>query len=49
MLEDKAFARSVNRDDIALSLQRIEAKLDDHIGLVIDALKPVAAGIGIML
>lgn len=46
-LKDKAFARSVSRDDIHLGLERIEADLDAHIGFVIAALEPVAAEIGV--
>jgi putative nucleotidyltransferase with HDIG domain len=46
-LKDKAFARSVSREDIHLGLERIEADLDGHIGFVIAGLKPVAAEVGV--
>ena len=46
-LKDKAFARSVSRDDIHLGLERIQADLDEHISFVIASLKPIAAEVGI--
>ena len=46
-LKDKAFARTVRREDIHLGLERITTDLDDHIGFTISALKPVAAEVGI--
>ena len=38
-LKDKAFARSVNRDDVVNGAAAIGMELDDHIAFVIDALK----------
>lgn len=46
-LKDKAFARTVSRDDIHLGIERIQGDLDEHIGFVIASLKPVAAELGI--
>jgi predicted hydrolase (HD superfamily) len=46
-LKDKGFAAKVNRDDIYQGVERLGANLDDHIQLVIDALKPHAADLGI--
>ncbi|MFN2576824.1 MAG: HD domain-containing protein [Pyrinomonadaceae bacterium] len=46
-LKDKAFARSVNRDDIYQGAQELGVELDDHIRFVIDALKPVQKEIGL--
>lgn len=46
-LKDKAFARSVNRDDIRQSVQELEVDLDEHIRFVIDALRPVQTQIGL--
>src|SRR6185503_4068325 len=46
-LKDKAFARSVNRDDIRLGVQELEVDLEDHIRFVIDALRPVQIQIGL--
>jgi len=48
-LKDKAFARSVNRDDIYQGAQELGIELDDHIRFVIDALKPVQKEIGLGL
>jgi predicted hydrolase (HD superfamily) len=46
-LKDKAFARSVNRDDIYEGAQELGVELDDHIRFVIDSLKPVQQEIGL--
>src|SRR5262244_2697646 len=46
-LKDKAFARSVNRDDIKLGLEELGVDADDHIRFVIEALKPVQEKIGL--
>lgn len=46
-LKDKAFARSVNRDDIHQGVEELGVTLDEHIQFVIDALKPVQGEIGL--
>ena len=46
-LKDKAFARTVNRDDIHQGVEELGVELDEHIRFVIDALKPVQAEIGL--
>ena len=46
-LKDKAFARSVNRDDIKQGVEELGVSLDDHIRFVIDALRPVQKEIGL--
>lgn len=46
-LKDKAFARSVNRDDIRLGVEELGVDLEDHIRFVIDALRPVQKEIGL--
>jgi len=46
-LKDKAFARSVNRDDIYQGAQELDVELDNHIRFVIDALIPVQKEIGL--
>ncbi|MGI9166233.1 MAG: HD domain-containing protein [Pyrinomonadaceae bacterium] len=46
-LKDKAFARSVNRDDIRLGVQELAVDLEVHIRFVIDALRPVQTEIGL--
>jgi predicted hydrolase (HD superfamily) len=46
-LKDKAFARSVNRDDIRQGVEELGVDMDEHIRFVIDALRPVQAQIGL--
>lgn len=46
-LKDKAFARSVNREDIYQGAAELGVDLDEHIRFVIDALKPVQEKIGL--
>ena len=46
-LKDKAFARSVNRDDIYQGAEELGVDLDEHIRFVIDSLKPVQEKIGL--
>lgn len=46
-LKDKAFARSVNRDDIRLGVEELGVDLDEHIRFVIDALRPAQKQIGL--
>lgn len=46
-LKDKAFARSVNRDDIRQGIEELAVDLDEHIRFVIDALRPVQEQIGL--
>src|SRR3954453_20144905 len=46
-LKDKAFARSVNRDDILNGAQELGVDLDEHIALCIDAMKARAADLGL--
>ena len=46
-LKDKAFARSVNRDDIWQGIEELGADRDEHIRFVIDALRPVQEKIGL--
>ncbi len=46
-LKDKAFARSVNRDDIKLGVEELQVDMDEHIRFVIDALRPVQPKIGL--
>ncbi len=41
-MKDKAFARSVSRDDIINGAQQLGVELDEHIAFCIEALKPVA-------
>ena len=46
-LKDKAFARSVNRDDIRQGIEELAVDLDEHIRFVIEALRPVQEKIGL--
>jgi len=46
-LKDKAFARAVSRDDIRLGAAELEVPLDEHIGFVIRALRPVEGILGL--
>jgi putative nucleotidyltransferase with HDIG domain len=46
-LKDKAFARSVNRDDIRTGAEELGIDLGDHIAFCIEALKTVAQDLGL--
>ncbi|HEX9919690.1 MAG TPA: HD domain-containing protein [Pyrinomonadaceae bacterium] len=46
-LKDKAFARTVNREDIHQGVAELGVTLEEHIRFVIDALRPVQKEIGL--
>jgi putative nucleotidyltransferase with HDIG domain len=46
-MKDKAFARSVNRDDIVRGAEQLSVDLDQHIAFCIEALLPAAAELGL--
>ena len=46
-MKDKAFARKVNRDDIINGAAALGVDLDEHIALCIDAMKGIAAELGL--
>ncbi|HEX8423608.1 MAG TPA: HD domain-containing protein [Pyrinomonadaceae bacterium] len=46
-LKDKAFARTVNREDIHQGVAELGVALEEHIRFVIDALRPVQKEIGL--
>ncbi len=46
-LKDKSFARQVNREEIRKGAEELGVDLDEHIAFVIEALKPVAADLGL--
>lgn len=46
-LRQPSFAANVNRDDVAAGAAEIGRDLDDHIRVVIDALTPIAADLGV--
>jgi putative nucleotidyltransferase with HDIG domain len=46
-MKDKAFARSVNRDDIINGARDLGVDLDEHIAFCIEAMKRVAGDLGL--
>src|SRR5215472_2326688 len=46
-LKDKAFARSVNRDDITNGARELGVDLDQHIATCIEAMKEIAGDLGL--
>ena len=46
-MKDKSFARAVNREDVVKGAEILGVDLNEHIAFVIEALKPVAAELGI--
>ena len=46
-MKDKAFARSVNRDDIINGAAHLGVDLDEHITFCIEAMKGIAAELGL--
>lgn len=46
-LKDKAFARTVNREDIRSGAENLGVPLKDHIAFVIDAMKSIAVELGL--
>ena len=46
-LKDKAFARTVNRDEVYKASEQLGVPLDDLIPFIASALKPVASEIGL--
>lgn len=46
-LKDKAFARSVNREDILQGAEELGVDLDEHIEFVLGALREVSAELGV--
>jgi predicted hydrolase (HD superfamily) len=46
-LKDKAFARTVNRDDVYRGAEQLGVELDEHIAFVVAALTDVASEIGL--
>jgi putative nucleotidyltransferase with HDIG domain len=46
-LKQKSFASGVNRDDVIEGAQELGVELDDHITVVIEALRPIAGELGL--
>ena len=47
-MKDKAFARSVNRDDITKGAAELGIDLEEHIAFCIEAMKTIAAELGLV-
>ena len=47
-LKNKAFAASINRDDISRGAADLGVELDEHIQFVIDAMTPIAGELGLV-
>ena len=46
-MKDKAFARSVNRDDITIGAADLGVDLEEHIAFCIEAMKAIASDLGL--
>ena len=46
-MKDKAFARSVNRDDIVKGAQDLGIELDEHVAFVIAAMRGISSDLGL--
>ena len=46
-MKDKAFARSVNREDIVKGAAELGIELDDHVAFVIDAMRGISADLNL--
>ena len=46
-LKQPSFAAGVNRDDVYKGAEELGVELDDHIRFVIEALRPIAADLGL--
>ena len=46
-MKDKAFARSVSRDDIVNGAQELGVDLDEHIAFCVEAMKGIASDLGL--
>lgn len=46
-MKDKAFARSVNRDDITVGASELGVSLEEHIAFCIEAMKRIAGELGL--
>ena len=46
-MKDKAFARSVSREDIISGAELLEISLDDHINFCINAMKLIKPDLGL--
>ena len=46
-MKDKAFARTVHREEIVEGAEGLGMPLDDHIAFVVDAMRAVASDLGL--
>jgi predicted hydrolase (HD superfamily) len=46
-MKDKAFARGVNRDDITQGAEALGIPLEQHIGIVLEAMRGIAGSLGL--
>jgi predicted hydrolase (HD superfamily) len=46
-LKDKGFARGVSREDVLRGAEELGVPLEEHIGVVLDALRPHERAIGL--
>lgn len=46
-LKDKGFARGVSRDDVVNGAEQLGVPLDDHIGVVLDAMRGASTALGL--
>jgi predicted hydrolase (HD superfamily) len=46
-MKDKAFARSVSRDDIVHGAEELGVELEEHIAFCIEAMKSIAKELGL--
>jgi len=46
-MKDKAFARSVNRDEILQGAEELGVDLNEHISFVVDAMAGIADDLGL--
>jgi putative nucleotidyltransferase with HDIG domain len=46
-MKDKSFARGVNREDIVKGAEELGVELDEHIGVVLEAMQGIAAELGL--
>ena len=47
-MKDKAFARGVNREDVILGAQELGVELEEHIQVVVDAMRGAAEPLGLV-
>jgi predicted hydrolase (HD superfamily) len=46
-LKDKAFARGVNREDVVRGAEELGVPLEEHIGFMLEALRPHERTLGL--